>query len=302
MPGPGRRGHRARARPARADHHAERRDLVLGLHDRERGLPGRLVHPVSLHVADERLAERRRGRDRIPGDDGDARHHAADRRRGISLDENLAGRFVHRLDDEWVLLREGRLRIVIAGLERALVERDSLGLAPQLLAERLFHQLQVDAEDLGEDAVVDHVADEPPQLRVGTDRGDQLVERDRVEHQVAAERVELQRLVVDDGGARIQRQHVFLRRLGVHRDEEVDFLLPGDVAALAGPNRVPGGQPGDVGREHVLAGHGNAHQENRTEEHEVGRLAARAIDGGDLDAEIVDDPLLARRSPLLLNR
>ena len=34
MPGPGGRGERARAVPAGADDHADRGDLVLGLHDR----------------------------------------------------------------------------------------------------------------------------------------------------------------------------------------------------------------------------------------------------------------------------
>ena len=138
--GAGRRGHRPRARPARADHHAERGDLVLGLHDRERRLAGRLVDPVLLHVADERLAQRRRGRDRIPGDDGDAGHHAADRGGGVALDQDLAGGLVHRLDEERVLLGEVRFGVVPAGLERAGVQRDRLGLLAQLLAERLLHQ------------------------------------------------------------------------------------------------------------------------------------------------------------------
>ena len=133
-----------------------------------------------------------------------------------------------------------RVRVVPAGLERARVQRDRLGLLPELLAERLLHQRQVDAEQLRQDAVVDHVAHEAAQLGVGTDRRDQLVERHRVEHEVVAQRVQLQRLVVDDRRARLERQHVFLRRLRVHRDEEVDFLLPRDVAALAGPDRVPG--------------------------------------------------------------
>ena len=164
--GAGRRRHRPRARPARADHHAERRDFVFRLDDRERRLPGRLVHPVLLHVADERLAERRRRRDRIPGDDRDAGHHAADGRGRVAFDQDLAGRFVHRLERERILLREIRLGVVPAGLERAGVQRDGLGLLAELLVERLLHQREVDAEDLRQHAVVDHVAHETAQLGV----------------------------------------------------------------------------------------------------------------------------------------
>src|SRR5207245_1576120 len=46
----------------------------------------------------------------------------------------------------------------------------------------------------------------------------------------------------------------------------------------------------------------DAHQEEGTEEHEVGRLAAGAVDGGDLDTEVVDDALLSGSALLTLNR
>ena len=155
--------------------------------------------------------------------------------------------------------------------------------------------VEVDAQQLGEDAVVDHVPHEAAQLGVRAHRRDQLVERHGIEHQVGAQRVQLQRLVVDDRGAGIQRQHVLLCRLRIHRDEEVDFLLAGDVAALAGPDRVPGRQAGDVRREHVLARHRHAHQQNRPQQDQVRGLAARSVDGGDLNAEIVDDALSGGR-------
>jgi hypothetical protein len=143
----------------------------------------------------------------------------------------------------------------------------------------------------GEHAVVDHVAHEAAQLGVVGDRGDQLVERDRIENEVAAQLVQLQRLVVDHRGARRQRQHILFRRLGVQRDEEVDLLLAGDVALGAGAHRVPRRQARDVRGEHVLAGDGHAHLEDGAQEHEVGGLAPGSVDGGDLNREIVDDAL-----------
>ena len=112
----GGRGHRPGTGPARADHHAERGDLVLGLDDGEGRLAGRLVDAVLLHVADERFAQRRGRRDRIPGDDRHAGHHAADRGGGVALDEDLAGGLVHRFERERILLRQIRLGVVPAGL------------------------------------------------------------------------------------------------------------------------------------------------------------------------------------------
>jgi hypothetical protein len=54
----GRGRHRARARPAGAQHHPERRDFVFRLHDGERRLPGFLVDAVLPHVADHRFGKR----------------------------------------------------------------------------------------------------------------------------------------------------------------------------------------------------------------------------------------------------
>ena len=49
----GRRRHRTRAGPSRAERHADRRQFVLGLHDGKGGLPRLLVHPVLLQVLDQ---------------------------------------------------------------------------------------------------------------------------------------------------------------------------------------------------------------------------------------------------------
>ena len=96
----GGRRHRAGARPRRADHHAERGDLVLGLDDGEARLAGLLVDAVLAQVVDQRLAQRRRRRDRIPGDDGDAGEETAERGGGVALDEHLPRRLVHPLDPD----------------------------------------------------------------------------------------------------------------------------------------------------------------------------------------------------------
>ena len=87
----------------------------------------------------------------------------------------------------------------------------------------------------------------------------------------------------------------------IGRKKEVDFLVAmnpetarEDVLTLApgaGADRVPRGQPRNVRREHVLAGYRHTHLEDRPQKHEIRGLAARSVDGGDLDGEIVDDAL-----------
>src|SRR5690606_24380887 len=78
---------RARAVPAGADHHADRRDLVLGLDHRETR-PALLVDAVLLAILLESLGQRRRRRDRIPGANRRAAVNAAERGGGVAFDED----------------------------------------------------------------------------------------------------------------------------------------------------------------------------------------------------------------------
>ena len=123
----GGRGHRPGAGPGRADDHAEGGDLVLGLDHGEARLAGLLVDAVLAQVVDQRLAERRRRRDRVPGDDGDAGEEAAERGGGVALDEDLPRRLVHPLDAD-VGLGEVGLGVLEALVERGAVQRHRLGL------------------------------------------------------------------------------------------------------------------------------------------------------------------------------
>ena len=51
-------GHRARARPTRAQHHADRGQFVFGLHDRVSRLAGFLVDAEALQITDQRFDQR----------------------------------------------------------------------------------------------------------------------------------------------------------------------------------------------------------------------------------------------------
>jgi hypothetical protein len=133
------------------------------------------------------------------------------------------------------------------------------------------------------------------------DRCDELVERRRIKREIGAKLVELQGLVIDHRGTRLEREHVFARGLRVHRDDEIDLLLSPDVPVSAGADRVPRRQARNIGREHVLAGDRHAHLENRTQQDKVGGLTAGTVNRGDLDGKVVDNALRARARPGFLN-
>ena len=296
------RGHGARAGPAGAQHHADRRDLVLGLDHRVGGLAALRVAPVLLQEADQRLDQARGRRDRVPRHDRDPAEHRAHRRRGVAVDQDLARGLGHALELERIALREIGPRPLPAGAHRLMVERQRLGLAAELRVERALDLVLGDAQELGEHADVDHVHDEPPQLHVLRDRGDQPLHRHAVDIPVVGDRRHLDRLVEHDHAPRPHRGHVGGCGLRVHDDQDVVVLAARQVALLADADREPGRQPRDVRREQVLAAHRDAHLEDGAQQDAVGRLAAGAVDGRHLEAEVVDDALLALLGLLLLNR
>ncbi len=95
--GAARRRERTRAVPRRAEHDADRGELVFGLHDAVAPLAGLRILAVALAERLERVHQRRRRRDRVPGADRRARIHAAQGRGRIAVDHDVAGRLVQRL-------------------------------------------------------------------------------------------------------------------------------------------------------------------------------------------------------------
>ena len=94
--------------------------------------------------------------------------------------------------------------------------------------------------------------------------------------------------VVDADPAGGQARDVVVDGRGVERDQQLGRPA-GDVALVADPDVVPGGQPLDVRREDVLAVNGDAELEEGAQQGEVGRLTAGAVGGGHCDREVVDD-------------
>ena len=76
--------------------------------------------------------------------------------------------------------------------------------------------------------------------------------------------------------------------------QEINFLLAGDISMFAGANGEPGGKPSDIGREQVLARNRHTHLENGPQQHHIRGLAAGTVDGGHLDAQVVNDAVPQR--------
>ena len=126
------RGHGPRAGPARAQHHADGRQLVLGLHHGK----GRLAlrrHAEFLQQIGRRLNQRRRRRDGIPRHHRHAREHRAHAASRVAVDDDLACGLVHRLDAVRVLLGKVGPRVVVSRLHSAEVQVEDLLLFGKLL-------------------------------------------------------------------------------------------------------------------------------------------------------------------------
>ena len=137
--GAGRGGEGARAVPAGADHHADRGQFVLGLHDaRSCSCPVSVSTRIPVAVAGERLGQRGGRRDRIPGADRRAAIDRAQRRGAVAVDEDAVADRVgaaHAQPDRAVQVR---LRLVAADMQRVDVGGDQLVPALELLGQQLL--------------------------------------------------------------------------------------------------------------------------------------------------------------------
>ena len=186
-PGPGGGGEGARAVPAGADDDADRGDLVFGLDDRELVLAGRLVDAQLAAVLLEAFGERRARRDRVPGADRRAAVDAAERGRGVALDEDALADRVAALDLQAERVVEVLAAVMQAHHEGVEVGLEQLGLALVLLAEQGRDHFGLDAEHGREHADVDDVLQQLALARVGVAGGAEIGERHAEHLDVAAE-------------------------------------------------------------------------------------------------------------------
>ena len=192
--------------------------------------------------------------------------------------------------------------VIVARLRRRHVEIGSFYLLRELLTQGFLDLNHVDVEQLGDNPHVDHVLDQLAQLGFRTHCGHQFVVRNGVEDEIIAQALQVQRLVVEHGRTRRQRQRIFLGGLRIHRNQEIDFLLTRNVAVFVGANRVPGGQARNVGGKKILARDRHAHLENAAQQYGVGTLRTGPVDRPDLDTHVIDDRLALEAAWGILKR
>ena len=181
------------------------------------------------------------------------------------------------------------LPVVVPDLDRVEVDRYRLGLGEELAPDPVLERLPRDAEHAGHHADIDHVGQLLAE-RVALDlRLGQLGEGHRVVGDVGARLGGRKRLLVDDHAAAAYRRQVLAPRGNVERDQDVDLVRARHVSFRRDPQLVPRGEAFDVGGKDVFGRYRDSHMEDRSGQNQVCGLAARTVDGGGLDGEVVDD-------------
>ena len=292
-PGTGGRGECARAIPVGAQHHADGRELVFGLDEREVLLAGVRVDTqlVGEHLV--RVHERRGRRDRIPGADRRAGEHAAQARRGVAVDEDVARGFraaeQARRHVHGQRALEVFSRVVVAELDGFHVRIHERRLLRVGFRQQFADLRDVEIEQRREHAGVADVLHQDARAHAVEVFVAEFRERHAEHGDVVARQQRRPRPggVVDQVAAGDHFAHVLRVRLGVHRDHEVDLSRTRDVRILGDADFVPGGQALDVRRKVVLAHDGHAAAEDGLHEQRVGAGRTGAVHRRDLDREVI---------------
>ncbi len=282
------RGQRARPRPASADDHADRGQLVLGLDDSDR-IFARLRILADMLVIEDGIDQAGRWGDRIPSDDRHTAEKRAERGSFIASDQNLAGGQIERGEAIGIALFQVFGCPIVGILDDAEVHAGRFLLTVECVEQRLVDDIEWDVEQIGADADVHHVGDAVAEFRWDIRLRDGLLDRDFVVDDIAAALSPLPIGGDDAYAARRQVLNVLGGGVLVHDDCDLGRRAPCDVTVLARADRVPGRQTLDIRREQVLAADRDAHAEQRADQDLIGGLAARSVLGGDHEGKIVDD-------------
>ena len=241
-------------------------------------------------MACESVGQRRRGRDRVPGADRGPTVDGAQRRRVVALDEDAVADCIGTLEPQPDRAVEIERRPVAAEMQRVLVGGKELLLALELLFDQFFDCRDVHVEQRRQRADIDDILEQLALARIGVfavgDRG----QRHADDVDVVAEFRRRHRLgaVVEQISAGLDRGHVLVPGLRVHRHHEIGAAAGAEVSRFRDAHLVPGRQALDVGREDVARADRHAHAQEAAREQLVRRRRARAVDVGELDDEVVD--------------
>ena len=271
-----------------ADHHADGGEFVLGLDDRVFGLAV-LGDAQLAAMLGESVRQRRGGRDRIPGADRRAAIDRAERGGRIAFDEDAVADLVGFLDADRQRAFQVGFRPVAAEMQRVHVGRDQLVLALVLLADQLLDRGGVHVEQGREHADIDDVLEQLALARIGIFAIADLGQRHADDADVGAEFRRGQGLgrVIEQIAARLDRRHVLVEGLRIHRDHEIDAAARAEMPGFGDAHLVPGRQALDVGGEDIARGDRHAHAQDRAREHFVGAGRARSVHIGEPDHKII---------------
>ena len=184
--GAGRGGEGARAVPRRADHHPDRRQLVLGLHDAVVVLAGLGILAVLRAELLERVHHAGGRRDRVPGRHRRAGVDAAERGRRVAVDQDPVVGGVHLLEANRQRAVEVLDREVVPGAQRLVVRVAQRLLLGELLLEQLVDDAHVDVEQRHQRPQVGDVLHQDPLARIVEDLVAQPGQRHAQEGDVGA--------------------------------------------------------------------------------------------------------------------
>ncbi len=106
---------------------------------------------------------------------------------------------------------------------------------------------------------------------------------------------------IEERTARQHIVHISHKSRRVHRHKHFVLFPPGQEAILADPDGIPGRQALNIGWKQVFTRNRDSHLKQRTQNGQVGGLAAGAVHRRHSDREIVDHRFLRRRRILFEN-
>ena len=285
--GAGGGGHGPQAGPTGPNGHVDGRQFILRLDD-HKGVLAIRPHPITAQVVLQGFGQVRGGGDGVPADELDPAKERAQGRGGVAVGEDKPLGRLHGRDPVGVPLLQMLFRPTKGGADHAVVELYGLGLAPEVEVQSGPNGLQVDAQEIGQHAHIHHVGDVIPQPRGRARFSGQPVHRHRISNHVFSQALGTDVVGIKENPAGHDLVHVVVHRGGVHGDDDFVFVPAGQEAVLVDPDGVPGGKSLDVGGEDVLPRNRNPHAKQGPEDGQVRRLAARSVDGGHGDGEVVD--------------
>ena len=254
---PGGGGHASTTGPTGTQDHACCRQFIFGLNHGHVGVSF-VVRSKSWNVADDAFRKRRRGRDRVPGEELNAAVVGTEGCRFVSFDEELRRRNLSRFNSVGVGLGQVLLAVVPAQSQGGDVEFHGRGFALELLGDCRLEAGLVNAQQFGKNADVNDVRDQLGDF--GVDLAGQRAHRYRIGNDVLpVDGLLLGVAVPNHDRSGLEGSEVVFPRGRIHEHLDVGPVAGCLIAPVGETHDVPRWQAGNIGGKEVLSTDGNAH-------------------------------------------